>query len=424
MESILKCYTEDCDNEAQYLHKKIKIRICEEHYKQDQQENWERIVNIQEIKQAIEVLQTCIKNFSVSTGSEEYNSISLVKQLLDQTIQMQKDISKSKENNDVHKFQEIENEIATLATQLRSNEDFKQFCVQNYMALMCDYLKISKNKIDRFISTKIDVASLQEQLEQKETEFTTLKKRFEECRKRIINTVGTVTQNDFEQCYKMITGKKIEIDIYQNRVLSCGSQCDVEFMESMGDHIIPNYSGLCVDKINCQIPLVKKFIISSFPEEVDRFHLNFQGKLIDCEQISDLIIHTSFTGISELYLYSLKINQPQLQMLLHVICKNQKLLCLCYCKLSLDTVPALQHCLSGSKLQKLNLSYCGAPEYDDWGNHPERFFNLIEALSQCTDFKNDFKRIKLNKCGMTKQNVRKTLDKFGFQSIDILSHSV
>ncbi|CAI2370096.1 unnamed protein product [Moneuplotes crassus] len=424
MEPILKCCTEDCDNEAQYSHKKIKIRLCEEHYQQDQQESWERIVNIQDIKQALEVLQTCIKNFTVSAESEGHNSNSLVNQLLDQTIQMQKDINKSKENNDVRKFQEIENEIATLATQLRSNEDFKQFCVQNYMALMCDYLKINKNKIDRLINTKIDVASLQEQLEQKEADFTALKKRFEECRKRIINTVGTATQDKYEQCYKMITGKEIEISISNNHILNCGSECDVEFMESMGDHIIPNYKSLRIDKISCQISLAKKFIISSLPERVDKFHLNVNGNLIDCEQISDLIIHTSFTGISKLFLYSLKINQPQLQMLLQVICKNQTSLCLGYSKLSLDSVPALQHCLSGSKLKILNLFYCGDSECNDWGKYPEKFSNLIGALSQSVDFKTNFQQIYLEKCGMTKQHVRKTLDKFRFQSIDISFHSV
>ncbi|CAI2368760.1 unnamed protein product [Moneuplotes crassus] len=424
MESILKCQIADCDLEAQYSHQKIEIRICEKHYQQDQQEYWIKITNIQEIQQALEVLQTCIKNFSVSTESEEYNSISLVKQLRDQAIQMQEKIGKAKENNDVHKLQEIKDEAANLATQLRSNEDFKQFCVQSYMTLMCDYLKISKNKIDRLINTKIDVASLQEQLEQKEKDFTTLKKRFEECRKRIINTVGTATQDKYEQCYKIITGKEVEISISNNHILSCGSECDVEFMESMGDHIIPNYKSLRIDKISCQISLAKKFIISSFPERVDKFHFNVKGKLIDCEQISDLIIHTSFTGLSELCLYSLKINQPQLQMLLQVICKNQTFLGLGYSKLSLDSVPALQHCLSGSKLKILELFYCGGSECNDWGKYPERFSNLIRALSQSVDFKKNFQQIRLEKCGMTKQHVRETLDKFGFQSIDILSHSV
>ncbi|CAI2369801.1 unnamed protein product [Moneuplotes crassus] len=425
MEQTPKCNVDGCNLTAKYLHNLMRIRVCQEHYQPDHKESWTRIVPCKEVEQALGLFTTCMKNFTIANDSNEGEGLNEDIQSFNAKVARTTDeFTKLEQEEDPKKLEEMEQELINLITELRKNESFKQFCVKHYMHLICEYLNIQIDEIERFIDTKIDTISLEQKLKQSEDGLKNLNKELNECRKKFVNTVGTTTIPDFELCYELITSSKATISPASKLILDCYKPQDINFMQCMGDNILPNFNHLSIRRIDENLNLVNNFVLSSFPQNVKGFSLNTNGKLIDCEPVMNLIIHTSSSVLQSMYLSNFIISQSQLKTLLQTTCKNQSELHFLHCQMMLDSVPNLNYCLRGSKIKALNFSNCGPSGYCDFENHPERFENLINALSQSSDFKKNFSAICLSRCGMAKLYVEDTLKKFEFQEVTIEKHSV
>ncbi|CAI2367437.1 unnamed protein product [Moneuplotes crassus] len=314
--------------------------------------------------------------------------------------------------------------MISLMKELHFSEDFKHFCIRNYLESVCYHLKINKSNIARFVHKDIEQECFKAGLERTQRRLEDTKMRLQNFQKKTVNMITLSNQDKLKQCYEMITERKgrdtkdfkIRLDLSDSR--------DYDFMAAVQDQILPDFSHLRIDNVGKDFYFFKDFIFFNFPQNIGCLYLNLGSKMCDAEAISDIIIHVSPRISRAFYIGSCDIKLPQMKNILQICKRNQRIIGLLKCKLELDTVPDLEYCLSNSEIREIHLDFCGGQDYCDWENHPERFSNLIEAFSMCTDFKCNLKKMCLGGCGMTEEHYKKILTNFGFNIIKISDHFV
>ncbi|CAI2359365.1 unnamed protein product [Moneuplotes crassus] len=428
MESKLKCGAQDCNQQASYMYRGTAIYICEEHFQPSQKEHLVKIGNVDGAQETLDVVKKCIINFKLELEQEEYQNIQEESKVLVNNIQskipeISKELDSPIESNPTEKYESIEYQVRAIVTEVKSSQPFRSFCFKNYMNLMCDYLEIDRSKIARFISIDSFEGAQDSEISRIKTELEETKSKYTQFRQRAISKMECSNKDDLKKIYEIVTNKQI-LEKWNDQVgLDCKSKQDVEFMEAIKCQILPNLNDFRIDKIDLNLLFAKEFILSSFPQKVLRFHLNWEGEIIDIESMNEIIMYINLRIAEELHLYNFQIDQFQLKILLQAVCRNKISLGLSDCALKFDSVPNLQYCFERSKINFIYLNYCGSPERCDWGNHPERFSNLIEALGQSEEMKQQLKTIYLSECKMPKESVRETLDKFCFDSVEIGNYS-
>ncbi|CAI2368859.1 unnamed protein product [Moneuplotes crassus] len=449
MEKGLKCQAEDCGNKADYFHSNFKVYICSLHCKSGQRGSCIKLEDRSEfegVTEILKVLQTCIKNlmiamesckndeesddsgnlFSLSSSEDSEESKLNLSQVQNKITQIVKRVNTMKQKQQFQVQREVKQKLKDLFSELKSDETFKKFCVENYIAFVCDFLKVSKFKVGEVFDFEINInneANFKELETKIDAKYDSLKQEFQKFKEDVVTTLNPTTLKGLSHSYKVFTKKKNIIEKNSELVIDLEDSSNLEFIECMGSNILANLETLKIFNIKNKMPVVKDFIFSSFPQQANRFHLNCGGSVINSDQIIDVVCYMNPKIAETLYLYNLEVGQIQMRTLFQLTKDNKKFLGFPCCKLELDTVPNLQHCLIRSKIQTLALSYCGKPEYCDWRNHPERFENLIKGLSQSEDFKKNLKSLHMTQCGMAKYKIQQILDSNGFEKVKIEHHS-
>ncbi|CAI2362686.1 unnamed protein product [Moneuplotes crassus] len=415
MESAFKCEAQDCSQQASYVYRGTTIYICEEHFQPSQKDHFVKIGNVNGAQEALDVVKKC------EDPSLQEESIMLVNDIQRRVTETSKELDSCIDNNQLERYESIEQQIFTIISTIRNSHHFREFCVKHYLSLVCDFLSIDRKKIERFIrkgreQTSYDIQSIQakDELEKVEAKFT-------EFNEGTISSIKFSTKTDLKNIYKLITGKSLTLKKIDLRLgLKCAE--DVEFIRKIRGHIIPNIPKLVIKNAHIDIRLVKEFLYSFFPAKVGRFHFNHQGEMINYDEFADIILDINPKISEGLFLYKFDLGQFQLESFFKLSTRVLNV-GLCFCKLELDLVPNFQYSLKYSKVQTINLDECGLPEFCDWQNHPKDL-NLIEGLSCIKNLRKNPIEIYLNKCGMSHSQVRETLDKFGLDSMKILNHSM
>ena len=76
----------------------------------------------------------------------------------------------------------------------------------------------------------------------------------------------------------------------------------------------------------------------------------------------------------------------------------------------------------GPQLDVCNISYlsmyhCGDEDNGDWASNPERFENLLEAISKWVPFKNRLEIFDIGYCGVTKKKAEEIRNKYGLNEL-------
>ncbi|CAI2367920.1 unnamed protein product [Moneuplotes crassus] len=436
MEKLPECHAEECTNVATYLHKGFNVNICDEHYQLNHKESCVKLENIGEpdgIKEALEVIQTCIKNFRVVLDSDndketQEETIRFLAEIQTQIQEIFKEIEKGDGGQEFLDIHDINNKVRDIFLKLRSEEGFKQFCVINYIHLMGDYLGINKSKTNRIIGItgiKSEMEIDLRLLDNKNTKsYKELEKELVELKQRAISLIDPSTLQGLEKYYKLVTNKSQNIASTKKLILEFDNEKDIEFVKNFGGNIVPNLENLEIDKILENLEVAKEFLFSSFPQSVENFHLNFKGRMHNCDEIIDVLCYLNPRIMRSLHIYRFELSQIQMKKIFQITKQIQTYIGFRCCKLELDTIPDFGNSLDGLIIRILSFNYCGKPEYSDWKNHLERFTNLVKGLSKSSHFKQKIKGIELLDCGMTKIHVRQILNLTGFQNLQINSHSI
>jgi len=72
------------------------------------------------------------------------------------------------------------------------------------------------------------------------------------------------------------------------------------------------------------------------------------------------------------------------------------------------------------RIETINLGFTGNSDNSDWIKYPDRFSNIISAMSKCS-LKESIQRINVWKCGdMNKQMVQQVLLDNGMQHVKVI----
>ena len=87
-----------------------------------------------------------------------------------------------------------------------------------------------------------------------------------------------------------------------------------------------------------------------------------------------------------------------------------------------STIPLDSKFEFGQQLDVCNIGFlcmycCGDKDNGDWASNPERFENLLEAISKWIPFKNSLKTFYIEDCGVTKAKAEKIRKKYGLNEL-------
>ncbi|CAI2379721.1 unnamed protein product [Moneuplotes crassus] len=311
------------------FHEGFKIKICADHSHQNKQENCTRLGNIGESEEALEVIGACMKSMLVEIETEgnflDFEEQSFVATRIQKKIvQLIPQLESIKDKSLFQDIKIIEKGIVGIMKELHQSDCFKQFCMRNYMALMCNYLKIDYKKVSRLIKTPFDDDGIQAKLQRVEEEAETLKHDLKKLRERVITTIGLEPQANFQKAYELITNKKLIPSDPKELSFDCACPKDACFMESSDGNVLFNCKELNICRITDNIKLAKDFICSSFPQTVQNFHMNLNGGILDCEEVNDIIVYVGPHVSKEFCIYGMEMSHFQMKNILQTLCKNQR----------------------------------------------------------------------------------------------------
>ena len=73
--------------------------------------------------------------------------------------------------------------------------------------------------------------------------------------------------------------------------------------------------------------------------------------------------------------------------------------------------------LDSSEIQNFYVSYSGNKDNGDWAVHPERFENLLEAISNSLALKNSLKTLNILDCGVSKEKAEQMRKNYGLNEL-------
>ena len=197
---------------------------------------------------------------------------------------------------------------------------------------------------------------------------------------------------------------------------------DWNFLLFMLGHKMPKCQYISLRSVPDDSFEVKQFLFNSFPDWVRDFNFNFSSGRKDITYYQKALVHIFPKVGQELNLYHLKINNKQLAELLCANKNNINWIGFIECKLSHHF--DFGRNLNGANFKGLSLSGSKFSHSNDWENHPERFSNLIQALSRVDSLRQSMDRIWLSDSGLEEEFVRMILDNNGLGEVEIKRHSV
>ncbi|CAI2371932.1 unnamed protein product [Moneuplotes crassus] len=140
------------------------------------------------------------------------------------------------------------------------------------------------------------------------------------------------------------------------------------------------------------------FLEFSFPNKTNELGF-ISGGGADMNKLNYLnpLTRLSSKVIQRVLFQSFCIGYPQLKRLVAAY-KHVRELGLCFCKLSIPSIPDFSKALKNCQIQKLNLIATGSYGCSDWENNLDEFKNLVQGLSSSPDLRLSLKKVNIDMC--------------------------
>lgn len=162
--------------------------------------------------------------------------------------------------------------------------------------------------------------------------------------------------------------------------------------------------------------------MNSFPEATRDFNFNFRSNRKDIDYYQKALENIFPKVTMELNLYNFKINNIQLGKLL--IANKNGINWIGFIECKFENHIDFGDRIDGANFKGLSLSGSKFTNSNDWEHHPERFSNLIQALSKVRTVRESMDRIWLVDSGLEEDWIRNILDNHGLRNVEIKRHSV
>ncbi|CAI2364565.1 unnamed protein product [Moneuplotes crassus] len=228
-----------------------------------------------------------------------------------------------------------------------------------------------------------------------------------------------------EAMYKDIVGAAKTFDSNAKLEIALGNEKHRKLIEAYAQNKVklPDIKRVFIKSIK-DIPLesLDQFLKHSIPDQLPLLCLNWSWEeLLVGAKVMDGLKDSLLKITKEIFLFYTEFQPLDLEVAFKNSINSERL-CIVACK-----VHTKEKMNFGSKQAKTTyLSFsccCGDSKVTmDWGNHPERFENIIEAISK-SPYKNSLQTLNTNKCNLSKSKVEEMLSKYNMSFIKVIEES-
>ena len=184
---------------------------------------------------------------------------------------------------------------------------------------------------------------------------------------------------------------------------------------------------------NFKLPITSQFILNYVPADSKfvrafaanlsknqkqfYFNYNSSSKVESSKYIRELRLAADNTVI-QFGVYNLTFSVEDFKSLV-VSARNVKNLFIQNSLIPLDSKFDFGDQLDSSNIQYFDVYHSGNKDNGDWAAHPERFENLLEAISNSVALRNSLKTFHIADCGVSKEKADQVCKKYGLNELQI-----
>ncbi|CAI2364635.1 unnamed protein product [Moneuplotes crassus] len=291
------------------------------------------------------LIQTCMSNMSLSSASEK-EVRKEVKHFLDKKQSQIQEISAQIEalkDGELPNEEEIKSQVVNIFTEMRNHEEFKQFCVSNYIKFVSEYLKMSDTDLDCILKLELtqqekklvfeqdewdrdDIDKLLEEIKEKEAILEEMKESIEQFKSKVISSLDPTKFEGLSQISRIFLNKQIGSEKFSNFELDLKQKEDLELVQLLQGYSMPSLIKFVIKRLPEELDILREFIFGCFSSCVNTFGLNKEGEKRKIGDILDILCIIAQNTSSSLYLHNFELNTSDLKRVLELSKDRQKIL--------------------------------------------------------------------------------------------------
>ena len=190
----------------------------------------------------------------------------------------------------------------------------------------------------------------------------------------------------------------------------------MSLLKVLANFKLPNTSSYQLNNVPADSKFVRSFA-ANLSKNQNQFYFNWNssGKVESSKYIKKLRLAAGST-VDHFGVWNLTFSNEDFKSLV-VSAKKVKNLYIYYSWIPLDCKFDFGDQLDSSNIQNFYMQNWGDTNNGDWAAHPERFENLLEAISKSLALKSSLKTLYIGECGVTKEKAEQMRKKYGLNEL-------
>ena len=218
--------------------------------------------------------------------------------------------------------------------------------------------------------------------------------------------------------YEQFIETKLSINSGSSIRLDCSTDSCMSLLRVLANFKLPITSQYILSNVPADSKFVRAFS-SNLSKNQKQFYFNYNSssKMESSKYIRELRLAAENTA-DYFGVQNLTFTVEDFKSLV-VSARNVKTLYIYNSSIPLDSKFDFGDQLDSSDIQNLNVQSCGNTANGDWAVHPERFENLLEAISNSLALRNSLKTLYIADYGVSKEKAEQVCKKYGLNELSI-----
>ena len=215
--------------------------------------------------------------------------------------------------------------------------------------------------------------------------------------------------------YEQFIGTKLSINSTSSINLDCSKDSCMSLLRVLANFKLPITDCCQLDKVPADSKFVRAFAANLSKNQRFFFNWNSSSKVESSKYIRELRLAADNT-VNDFGVCNLTFSVEDFKSLV-VSAKHVKRLYIYDSWIPLDCKIDFGDQLDSSDIQTIYVQSCGNKANGDWAAHPERFENLLEAISNSLPLRNSLKTLYIGDCGVSKEKAEQVRKKYGLNEL-------
>ena len=218
--------------------------------------------------------------------------------------------------------------------------------------------------------------------------------------------------------YEKFIGSKLSINSDSQINLNCNKDGCMSLLRVLANFKLPVTDYYSLDYVPADSKFVRAFA-ANLSKNQNRFYFNWNSssKVESNKYIRELRLAAENT-VNDFGVCKLTFSVEDFKSLV-VSARHVKNLYIRISSIPLDSKFDFGDQLDSSNIQQFDVYHSGSKDNGDWAVHPERFENLLEAISNSLALRNSLKTLHIGDCGVSKEKAEQMRKKYGLNELKI-----